>query len=226
MKDDSKKTAEELDEERKRFLDAHERERAVLFGNEALLIGVIQVVSGGALIVSLSNSDKVRPVLGSHRSYLILLTLMGLALMLSVLAAYWKHQYKMWQLKGEVSKVQEEQNKRRRLAIRYLTLMRSAMLIAVIFIVLSILGMIIAAWVGDRVVLTEKIISTIGQSLVLLGSIGMLAFAIESPLVTGGPWEMEFVLMRWLSLKGRDVWKYSWAAVLVGTVMQIAAIWW
>ncbi|OGI62428.1 MAG: hypothetical protein A2W18_13330 [Candidatus Muproteobacteria bacterium RBG_16_60_9] len=218
-------TPEELREERKRFLEAHERERAVLFGNEALLIGVIQVVSGGTLIGALSNSDKVRAVLG-NKSYLVLLTLMGFALILSVLAAYWKHQYKMWHVKGNVSTIQEEQDRRQRLAIAYLTLMRSAMFMAVVLIVLSLLGIVVSAWLGDRIVLPEKVISTIGQALVLLGSLGMLAFAMRFPLATGGLWEMEYASTRWLSLKGQDVWRYSWTAILLGTVLQIAATWW
>lgn len=71
----------------------------------------------------------------------------------------------------------------------------------------------------------DKIIFTISYSFLILGSIGMVAFALKFPHVTG-IWELKFASERFLGLNGYQVWVYSWAAILLGTVGQLIATWW
>lgn len=70
-----------------------------------------------------------------------------------------------------------------------------------------------------------KIIFTISYSLVILGSVGMIAFAMKFPLATG-IWQLKLAPERFLGLDGYQVWVYSWAAILLGTIGQLIATWW
>ncbi len=70
--------------------------------NEAFLIGVLQVVSGGSLFAGLSQTEALERLAGSV-SFLGFITLMAAALVASVLAAYWKHEYKKWDVKAAAS---------------------------------------------------------------------------------------------------------------------------
>jgi len=85
---------------------AHQKEREVVFGNEAFLIGVLQMVSGGSLFAGLSQTQALERLAGSV-SFLGFITLMAAALVASVRAAYWKHEYKMWDVKGRSASPKE-----------------------------------------------------------------------------------------------------------------------
>ena len=88
------------DEER--FLEAHQKERDVLFSNETFVISVLQAVSGGSLFAALAQSETLLKLAGKI-PFLTFLTLMGVGLVSAVLSAYWKHQCKMWDVKARVS---------------------------------------------------------------------------------------------------------------------------
>lgn len=77
-----------------------ELDREVLFRNEAFTIGVAQVVSGAAAAGALRQFEALTGLAG-RIPVLAFLTLMMLALVSAVLAAYFRHQYKMWDIKAE-----------------------------------------------------------------------------------------------------------------------------
>ena len=77
-------------------------DRDVLFANEAFVVGMLQAVSGGAVVAALAQSDSLVKWAG-RTSFLLLVTAALLALGLAVLAAYWRHQYKMWDVKAQAS---------------------------------------------------------------------------------------------------------------------------
>jgi hypothetical protein len=77
-------------------------DRDVLFANEAYLIGVLQAVSGSSLVAALSQANTLIQLAG-RTPLLLLLTAMAIGLLAAVLAAYWKHEYKIWDVKGQVS---------------------------------------------------------------------------------------------------------------------------
>ena len=77
-------------------------DRDVLFANESFLIGVLQAVSGASLAAGLSQLDPLMKLAGKL-PFLSFLSAMVLALLAAVLAAYWKHEYKLWDVKSGVS---------------------------------------------------------------------------------------------------------------------------
>ena len=77
-------------------------DRQVLFGNEAFTIGVLQAVSGAAAVGAISQFDKLIGLAGRN-SVLAFITLMVATLVLAVLAAYFRHQYKMWDVKAQAA---------------------------------------------------------------------------------------------------------------------------
>ena len=138
----------QTEEESKRFRDAHQKEREVLFSNESFLIGVLQVVAGGSLFAALAQTSAIVTLAG-ELAFLGFLTLIGVALVGAVLAAYFKHQYKMWDVKGAAAarRDQKEANRRSGLASRYLRGMRWSMHAAVMSFALGILGLLAFSWV-------------------------------------------------------------------------------
>jgi hypothetical protein len=77
--------------------------REVLFANEAFAIGMLQGVSGGAVVAALAQAESLVKWAG-RTSFLLFITAATLALGLAVLAAYWRHQYKMWDVKNRSAK--------------------------------------------------------------------------------------------------------------------------
>ena len=69
-----------------------------------------------------------------------------------------------------------------------------------------------------------KVILSISYLLVILASIGMLLFATKFPFSTNIR-DLELAQERVLGLNGYQVWKYSWAAIVVSTVGQLIACW-
>lgn len=137
----SQKTDEET------FLEAHQKERDVLFANEAFVIGVLQAVSGGSLFAALAQTEALLKLAGKL-PFLAFLTLAGVALMSAVLAAYWKHQYKMWDVKARVSIAggnSTEAQTRSGSSGAYLVAMRRAMLVAVLAFVFGLGNLLLFA---------------------------------------------------------------------------------
>lgn len=123
-------------------------DRDILFSNEAFVIGMLQAVSGGGLVAGIAQSQSLTTLSGVH-AYLNFLTAMAVALMSAVLAAYWKHQYKLWDVKAQVSAAQgsaEEAQVRSRRANRYLSAMRYVFVVSLVGIFVGIGSIIVAFW--------------------------------------------------------------------------------
>ena len=138
--------AQKTDEEK--FLEAHQKERDVLFSNEAFVIGVLQAVSGGSLFAALAQSETLLKLTGKL-PFLTFLTLMGVGLVSAVLAAYWKHQYKMWHVKARVSAANSNSSDaqtRSGSSVAYLVAMRRAMFVAVVAFVFGLGDLLFFAW--------------------------------------------------------------------------------
>ncbi len=112
-------------------------DREQLFGNEAFAIGMLQVISGGSIVAAISQLDAIISYAG-RVSFLAFITLMSGGLLSSVLAAYWRHQYKMWDIKQSNSK-----------ANAYLAAMRRSMLVAVLFVVVGVISLVAAFWYSE-----------------------------------------------------------------------------
>jgi hypothetical protein len=72
--------------------------------------------------------------------------------------------------------------------------------------------------------MTVSIILTCSYLLIVAGSIGMVLFATKFPFSTSIR-ELVFASERLFSFNGHQVWKYSWAAIILGTVGQLIAYW-
>jgi ATP/ADP translocase len=123
-------------------------DRDVLFSNEALLIGMLQAVSGATLAIALSQSEALLKFVGQI-PLLLFLTIMGLALICAVLAAFWKHQYKLWDVKAQASQsrneVAEAQHRVTK-SKKYLHRMRFVLVLTLILLVVGIVELIAAFW--------------------------------------------------------------------------------
>jgi hypothetical protein len=108
--------------------------REVLFANEAFVIGMLQGVSGGAVVAALAQAESLVKWAG-RTSFLLFITAATLALGLAVLAAYWRHQYKMWDVKNRSAK-----------ANFYLWGMRYVLIAAVLCILFALGQFIVSLW--------------------------------------------------------------------------------
>jgi len=123
-------------------------DRQVLFGNEALTIGVLQAVSGAAAVGAISQFDKLIGLAGRN-SVLAFITLMVATLVLAVLAAYLRHQYKIWDVKAQAAHGQgnpELAKQRSGWANRDLVRMRGAMTAAVVSLCFGFLELVVSFW--------------------------------------------------------------------------------
>ena len=109
-------------------------DRDQLFGNEAFAIGMLQAVSGGSVVAGIAQLDQIMSHAGKT-SFLLFISLASFGLIAAVLAAYWRHQYKMWDVKRDSGR-----------ANWYLPTMRRSMLIATIFVVVSVLQLVGSFW--------------------------------------------------------------------------------
>jgi len=124
-------------------------DRDIAFANESFVIGILQAVSGGSLVAGISQADALVKLSG-RIPYVALLTAMGVGLIAAILAAYWKHQYKMWDVKAQASASQgksDEASKRAQSANSYLTAMRRAMFCSVFVVVAGLGQLLVAFWV-------------------------------------------------------------------------------
>ena len=123
-------------------------EHEIVVANEAFLIGVLQAVSGGSLIAGISQVDAMVRLAGKV-SLLLFLTLLTASLLTAVLAAYWRHEYKKWNLKSGVSKARgedEEARTRRAKAASDLDQMRTSFLISLGGIIGAYAVLIMSMW--------------------------------------------------------------------------------
>lgn len=123
-------------------------DRDILFANETFLIGVLQAVSGGSLVAALSQSETLVKLSG-RILFVSFLTVMALSLLAAVLAAYWKHDYKMWDLKSALSARQgnvQEAERRHASFASSLGQMRWAMKLSVLGIVVGYGILVAAIW--------------------------------------------------------------------------------
>lgn len=124
-------------------------DRDILFANEAFLIGVLQAVAAGSLVAALSQADTLVAFAGK-KPFLSFLTTMVVSLLAAVLAAYWKHEYKMWDVKGQVSAGRGETQaaqQRGALAGTNLWQMRWSMRVALFGILLGFVILTVSIWV-------------------------------------------------------------------------------
>ena len=126
-----------------------ELDREVLFGNEAFTIGVLQAVSGAATAGAISQIAALNDLAG-RVPVLVFITLMVITLVCAVLAAYFRHQYKMWDVKAGAAGAanQELAEYRSKWASRDLGRMRGSMTAAVTILCLGFLELVAALWLG------------------------------------------------------------------------------
>ena len=123
-------------------------ESEIVTANEGFLIGVLQAVSGGSLVAGFSQSEPVIKLIGKL-PFLIFLTLISSALLAAVLAAYWRHEYKKWNLKSQASRARglaDEARQRFDWAGRDLNQMRGAFLVSLFCVVAAYGILIVAMW--------------------------------------------------------------------------------
>ncbi len=124
-------------------------DRDILFSNEAFLIGMLQAVTGGALVAAIAQSENLLNLAG-RIPLLVFFTAMAVALISAILSAYWKHQYKLWDVKAQASAARSEtaeSHARGARAKLFLGIMRLALVFAVILIVLAVGVLIGAFWI-------------------------------------------------------------------------------
>ena len=124
-------------------------DRDVLFANEAFLIGVLQAVSGGSLVAAISQSEPLTKLAG-RVPLLLFLSATGLALLAAVFSAYWKHQYKLWDVKAQVSLAKSDEAtaaERSSFSTFHLVAMRRGMLISLSLLLVAFLVLLGAMWV-------------------------------------------------------------------------------
>jgi hypothetical protein len=153
--------------------DLHQKEREVLFSNESFAIGVLQAVSGGALFAGISQSATLI-VLAGRIAFLIFTSLMGTALLAAVLSAYLKHEYKKWDIKAVAVRDTHlsEASRRDNLSKRFLGLMRSAMLGALLTFGIGLIVLLAASWVHVMTMdVTDRVSSEINKLAAICSSI-------------------------------------------------------
>jgi hypothetical protein len=69
-----------------------------------------------------------------------------------------------------------------------------------------------------------KTVASMFGLLVVLGTSGMVLFATRFPFSTRIR-DLELAKERACGLNGYQVWKYSWFAIIIGTLGQIIAMW-
>jgi len=136
----------------KRRLDEYsaikQQDRDVLFENEKFVVGLLQAVSGAAIVAALSQAS-VLTRLTSDLTVRVFLTLSSFALLFAILAAVFKHQYKMWDVKaaasGSLREIKQYLTRSER-ANAYLYAMRYSVLTSAALLVASLLEVVVSTW--------------------------------------------------------------------------------
>jgi|LNAP01.1.fsa_nt_gb hypothetical protein len=109
---------------------------------------MLQAVSGAAVVAALSQSEPMVKWAG-ELSFLLFITASSLALGLAVLAAYWRHQYKMWDVKAQCSKSEgklEEAIQRGKRTNFYLWGMRYVLVGSLLCFLFALSQLVISMW--------------------------------------------------------------------------------
>lgn len=128
-----------------------ETDREVLFSNERFVIGVMQLVSAGALIGAINQFDVLWPFLG-NLAFLLFLTLQLVALGLAVFAAYAKHEYKVWDVKASEARSRDDNyqaSKHKEKADDWLPRMRRSIMASMLAILGGLVVFLVAAWINN-----------------------------------------------------------------------------
>ena len=72
--------------------------------------------------------------------------------------------------------------------------------------------------------LPAKAVLTFSYLLVVAGSLGMVLFTTRFPFTTILS-EQQCAEQRLCGLNGQQVWRYSWGAIILGTMGQLLALW-
>jgi 1,4-dihydroxy-2-naphthoate octaprenyltransferase len=148
LEEQNKREWEHQGEQDEREWEHHKQNRDILFANEAFLIGVLQAVSGGSLFAALAQAQTLSGLAGSV-ALLIFITLLAISLAFAVLAAYLKHQYKMWDVKATASKWEgdpKQMTARAEHSVKNLTQMRRAMVLSLCIFFAALLVLILVSW--------------------------------------------------------------------------------
>lgn len=132
---------------RKANRESDERERQVLFGNEAFALGALQTVSAATAFGILSQFTALKTAAG-ELPVLIAFTGVILSLACSVLGFYYRHLYKMWHVKGNAVFESDpgQANRRFGRSNRYLGAMRNLMTASAVLLVGSLLVVLAGMW--------------------------------------------------------------------------------
>jgi hypothetical protein len=123
-------------------------DRDVLFANEAFIVGMLQAVSGGAIVAAISQFEPMAKLAG-RTSVLLFVSAGTAALVLALLAAYGRHQYKLWDVKAQASVAKGESAetiKRQRGTSIYLAATRYALAGALLALVFALAQFAVALW--------------------------------------------------------------------------------
>ena len=125
-------------------------DRETLFTNEAFVVGMLQAVSGGAVVAAIAQSESLVKLAG-RTSFLLFVTSASLALGLAIVAAYWRHQYKMWDVKALASASQgksDEATARGRRSGYYLWGMRYSVVAALLSLLFALAQFVVTLWLS------------------------------------------------------------------------------
>lgn len=118
-----------------------------LFANEKFIIGILQVVSAAIIGGVISQFKNFTDLVGITTVKIIITTSVA-SLILSILAAYFKHDYKKWDLKAKCSEGSEK-IKRTNKANLYLPLMRNCIFLSTVFLCGGLLVFVFNLWEID-----------------------------------------------------------------------------
>lgn len=110
-------------------------DRQVLFSNENFIIGMLQAASLTSLIAVVTGKDAII-AFSSAWAHATLVTIATLALIGAMGAGYFKHQYKVWDIKGHREKFS-----------RSLRLMRISMLLSTVAFCIGAIIVPAALWI-------------------------------------------------------------------------------
>jgi len=126
------------------MMDQHEGERSKLSENEAFAIGMLQAVCAATAFGIVSQIRTLNKIAGAG-PVLVVLSALIVGLVAAVVSAFFRHQYKMWDVKASATlNDNTTKAKRAKWSDRNLGRMRHCMLVSVVLLVLS-LAILVAA---------------------------------------------------------------------------------
>lgn len=125
-------------------------DREVSFWSETIIIGMFQIIAGGATVAALAQADTLVDIAG-YDGFRILVSAMIGALLAAVCAAYFRHQYRYWQSASAANTSVDEPGdiKRAARATRYQRLTRVMLVVSLIGIGTGLIVLLVALWLGE-----------------------------------------------------------------------------